>query len=680
MATAPLISVIVPTRNRPQLVEQTLLAIFSQTYRNFEVLVIDDGSTEDVRNLYPNLWETLDERFHLILLGPADHPGNGPSKARNFGIAQARGDFLAFCDDDDHWSSDDHLAVFADALATKPDTQMYVANQIGLRNGNIAIANWLPDVTAKLAGRSRVSDGPVYEIQQSDLIESRTFPHLNILIVHRNLANVIGGFWEKVSYEEDLNFFWRCLDRVETALFRPDIVSIHNIPNPLAHDNVSTQSTQEERWVLRGLICRHAVVHIQNPALIRMACHHHADTLRHFVRAQDKRGKHYVAWRLAITALLSRFSLKWFGYAGYLIVKGLVHRKRQYGKCEKTDQIVQQKLPNNNEQTGQRPFFSVIVPTRNRLPVAEETLFAIHAQTFRDFEVIVVDDGSSEDTRGAYPKIWERLDDRFRLVKLGPADHPGSGPSTARNHGISLARGRFIAFCDDDDHWCAPDHLAIAARALTEDPHVQMYVGNQIGLLDGVEMVPDWLPDITRILPRRPRQGDSDVYRILQTDLIAARTFPHLNILIVRRDVVEAVKGFWGKTPYEGDLEFFWRCLDRVDSILARPTIVSLHNIPDQHAHKNVSTQSSEQERWLLRATNCRHVLASIRTTALARRALALEGDTLRHLSYQLAESGHGRGALRLSLQALSGRFSVKWTGYILTLVVREAFVEPGRR
>ncbi|WP_309420069.1 hypothetical protein [Telmatospirillum sp.] len=207
-----------------------------------------------------------------------------------------------------------------------------------------------------------------------------------------------------------------------------------------------------------------------------------------------------------------------------------------------------------------------------------------------------------------------------------------------------------------------------------------MYVGNQIGLLDGVEMVPDWLPDITRILPRRPRQGDSDVYRILQTDLIAARTFPHLNILIVRRDVVEAVKGFWGKTPYEGDLEFFWRCLDRVDSILARPTIVSLHNIPDQHAHKNVSTQSSEQERWLLRATNCRHVLASIRTTALARRALALEGDTLRHLSYQLAESGHGRGALRLSLQALSGRFSVKWTGYILTLVVREAFVEPGRR
>lgn len=666
MLTAPLISVIVATRNRPQLLERALTSICSQSFENFEVLVIDDGSTAEVRNSYGPVWSKLDERFRLILLGPDDHFGNGPSKARNFGIRQARGDFLAFCDDDDHWISDDHLAIFAKALEARADMRLYIANQTGFRNGVLKVADWLPQVTARLSQRPRLPDSPVYEIPADDLVASSAFPHLNITIVQKATAVGIGGFWEKVSYEEDLDFFWRCLDRVDYVLFRPDIVSRHNIPDPLAHDNISTQINWEERLIAQSLICCHTAAQVRSPAIVRKAGRRHADALRHFVRTQEKKGNLYPAARIAIAALLARFSMKWLGYTGYLSLKDTIHSHRGQTALPEPH-AAESPLP-----TDERPFFSVIVPTRNRWQVVTKALMEIRAQTFRDFEVIVVDDGSSEEVRAGYAELWRGLDGRFRLLPFGPADHRGNGPSRARNHGIAAARGRFVAFCDDDDHWCDPQHLAIAARAIEKDPATQMFVANQIGFLDGEEKVKDWLPDLSdRLAGRTPVEGN-DVYRISQADLIAARTFPHLNILIVRRDIVDAVGGFWERAPYEGDLDFFWRCLDKVDHALFRAAITSLHNIPDPNAHRNVSTQSSKQERWLLRVANCDHILAAIRTGALARRVFVLKGDTLRHLSLDLTQSGHRTAGLFLSLQALAARFSLKWAGYVVSLLLRE--------
>jgi hypothetical protein len=141
-----------------------------------------------------------------------------------------------------------------------------------------------------------------------------------------------------------------------------------------------------------------------------------------------------------------------------------------------------------------------------------------------------------------------------------------------------------------------------------------------------------------------------------------------LNILIVRRDVVAAVGGFWEKASYEGDLDFFWRCLDLVDTVLMRPDIVSVHNIPNPQARDNVSTRASRQERWLLRAMNCRHMLDLISVPSLIRRVLRQEGDTMRHLAVQLHLAGRDRAALSFALQALAGRISIKWLGYTVGL------------
>ena len=89
------ISVIIPTRNRPRAVESCLDALAAQTLpaESFEVIVVDDGS-EPPLTLDPKRWAA---KFHLKLL---HQPNTGPAGARNRGVTEARGEFLAFTDDD----------------------------------------------------------------------------------------------------------------------------------------------------------------------------------------------------------------------------------------------------------------------------------------------------------------------------------------------------------------------------------------------------------------------------------------------------------------------------------------------------------------------------------------------------------------------------------------------------
>ena len=100
---------------------------------------------------------------------------------------------------------------------------------------------------------------------------------------------------------------------------------------------------------------------------------------------------------------------------------------------------------------------SVIVPLYNKAPFVERALKSISAQTFTDFEVIVVDDGSTDDGAAI---VGNCPDTRFRLIRQANA-----GPGAARNTGIAPARGEFIAFLDADDAWL-PNYLKESVRLL----------------------------------------------------------------------------------------------------------------------------------------------------------------------------------------------------------------------
>ena len=95
----PLISVIIPTYNRYRILPRCIQSILDQSYKDFEIIIINDGSTDKTSHF---LSSTKEKRIRSINL-PKNFGGN---YARNIGIRESRGKFLAFCDDDDMWMAE----------------------------------------------------------------------------------------------------------------------------------------------------------------------------------------------------------------------------------------------------------------------------------------------------------------------------------------------------------------------------------------------------------------------------------------------------------------------------------------------------------------------------------------------------------------------------------------------
>lgn len=104
------------------------------------------------------------------------------------------------------------------------------------------------------------------------------------------------------------------------------------------------------------------------------------------------------------------------------------------------------------------PFFSIIIPVFNRAAVLRQALESVRAQSFQDFEIVVVDDGSKDDPRAVVESF---ADPRMRYIH-----QPNAGGGAARNRGIDEAKGDFVAFLDSDDVFL-PHHLA-SMQALLE--------------------------------------------------------------------------------------------------------------------------------------------------------------------------------------------------------------------
>lgn len=114
-----------------------------------------------------------------------------------------------------------------------------------------------------------------------------------------------------------------------------------------------------------------------------------------------------------------------------------------------------------------KPFkFSIIMPVYNREFFLRSAISKIESQTIDDWELIIVDDGSSDSSWSTAEKLTKNIAWKTKMIK-----QQNSGPGAARQKGVDAANGMYIAFYDSDDEWF-PKHLEICCKHLTSNPDI----------------------------------------------------------------------------------------------------------------------------------------------------------------------------------------------------------------
>jgi glycosyltransferase involved in cell wall biosynthesis len=123
-------------------------------------------------------------------------------------------------------------------------------------------------------------------------------------------------------------------------------------------------------------------------------------------------------------------------------------------------------------------FVTIIIPTFNRSKLLRRALESVYKQTFSEFEVIVIDDGSTDDTADMLQREFPRVRYLYQSNK---------GVSSARNKGIELAKGEWLAFLDSDDEWL-PQKLAKQIKLLQQNPEQKICHTEEMWIRNGVRV------------------------------------------------------------------------------------------------------------------------------------------------------------------------------------------------
>ena len=220
MNNLPLVSVIVTTYNRADLLCETIDSILCQTYKNFELILIDDGSrdnTEEVVKMYN------DSRLQYI---KTDNWG-GPARPRNIGINASKGEYIAFCDDDDIW------------LPKKLEKQIKIID-----NSEYGMVFSMQKQFGDLSIFSiEYGIGPLpFKVNTStkNLLRTNCIP-LSSVMVEKLLLSEIGGFDERRSFIaiED-NDLWIRVSKKTNIFFIDRVLVLHRVQKNSIYKNTKS--------------------------------------------------------------------------------------------------------------------------------------------------------------------------------------------------------------------------------------------------------------------------------------------------------------------------------------------------------------------------------------------------------------------------------------------------------
>jgi glycosyltransferase involved in cell wall biosynthesis len=533
----PLVSVIIPTLDRPEFLQAALRSVLRQTIADFEVLVIDDGSATD---LLPFLNALDDGRIRYF----RHESTRGEAAARNTGLLNARGAYLAFLDDDDQW--------LPDKLSRQLELFRQTSDRVGWVYGGYVMV--------------RAEDGQVlsYRLptERGDL--SRELLQRNLpgnipstTMLKRECIERVGLFDEDIAYGVDHDLGIRIAQEYHFD-FVPDVVARYAV-----HER---QMSRDAFCVARGhadLLQKYGERYRRDrPAQGRI----HFNLGRQMcLRGQAAKGRRAFLEAIRRHPPAPRpyvyLALSLAGPTGVMRFQALMAKLRR-AKPADTSRAEARRLSRRSDAshssvqgddlglparsaTGHgeptagapeaAPLVTVVIPTHNYAGYVVQAIRSARDQGYRPIEIIVVDDGSTDET----PAVLQEFEATIRVLRLD-----GVGVSAARNAGLAQARGEYVIFLDADD-LLLPGSVAAQVVRLAGRPDVHAAVGEWY----------DCDMESGTVTHRRGFLENGDVLsRLLRSNLIATPS-----AVMLRRATLGSVGGFDTSLSFTADWELWLR-------------------------------------------------------------------------------------------------------------------------
>lgn len=400
----PLVSVIIPVYNTAFYLTQCLDSIIHQSFKNIEIICINDGSTDESPIILKD-FASRDKRIKII-----NQENKGLPVARNTGIDGALGKYITFVDSDDYLSQNaielmvnaiennpvDFVVAGAHAFADTPEDEERTKG----------IKNWLETQTHPEGIHFINKNMPV--TCWSQLLKAEILQKYNIRFPN-----------EKVSFEDE---YWRYAHQIHCKTF-------YYLPQQLYQYRIrGTSITGSQKKTARPfeMIRIHQLI---------------VEELQKYNRFEEFAPELEKIFRAQLTHAQIFSGIKYYTAARkemkhYLKIP---HMSKAFYNSVQED--IKNKVP-----------FSIIVPVYNTAPYLPQCLDSILAQSCDLFEIICVDDESTDDSL----KILKKYASKHKNIKVISIKH--GGVSVARNTGIDAANGKYIMFIDSDD-FVEPDMI-----------------------------------------------------------------------------------------------------------------------------------------------------------------------------------------------------------------------------
>src|SRR5919199_2454966 len=253
------------------------------------------------------------------------------------------------------------------------------------------------------------------------------------------------------------------------------------------------------------------------------------------------------------------------------------------------------------------PSISVIIPVYNGEKTIKETIESVLKQTFKDFELLVINDGSQDATLDIVNRIQ---DPRLKVFS-----YPNAGQSTSRNRGIELAVGEYISFIDADDLW-TPDKLEAQVKALQENPQAAVAYSWT-----------DWIDQSSQLIGKGSYITENgEVFaKLLLNDFVANGS----NCLIRRQALIE-VGGFDESVTPAEDWDLWLRLAARYEFVV----------VPSPQILYRISPNSASFDVWKMEASSLKVIEKAFAQAPESLRPLKKKslGNRYKYLTYKSIE------------------------------------------